>query len=74
MIHSVLIHEMIHMFDFCVREMDFKNIDHLACSEIRAANLTYCSYLSAFFGKHIDRSKIKEQQPVSALLIIYYYT
>ncbi|KAK0178598.1 hypothetical protein PV327_007476 [Microctonus hyperodae] len=44
---SVLVHEMIHMFDFCRHKMDFKNIDHLACTEIRAANLTYCSFASA---------------------------
>lgn len=44
---SVLTHEMIHMFDYCRHEMDFKNIDHLACTEVRAANLTYCSFASA---------------------------
>lgn len=44
---SVLTHEMIHMFDYCKNKLDFKNIDHLACTEIRAANLTYCSFMSA---------------------------
>ncbi|XP_043282279.1 mitochondrial inner membrane protease ATP23 homolog isoform X2 [Venturia canescens] len=46
-VQGVLTHEMIHMFDFCRYNLDFKNIDHLACTEIRAANLTHCSFLSA---------------------------
>lgn len=40
---STMMHEMIHMFDFCRSQFDFNNLDHVACSEIRAANLTYCS-------------------------------
>ncbi|XP_055681733.1 mitochondrial inner membrane protease ATP23 homolog [Lutzomyia longipalpis] len=48
MIQGVLTHELIHMFDFCRNELDFQNIDHLACTEIRAANLAHCSFLSAW--------------------------
>lgn len=48
MVQGVLTHEMIHMFDYCRNDLDFKNIDHLACTEIRAANLTHCSFLSAW--------------------------
>lgn len=48
MVQGVLTHEMIHMFDYCNNELDFKNIDHLACTEIRAANLTHCSFMSAW--------------------------
>lgn len=47
-VQGVLTHEMIHMFDYCNNDLDFKNIDHLACTEIRAANLTHCSFLSAW--------------------------
>ncbi|XP_063702282.1 mitochondrial inner membrane protease ATP23 homolog [Culicoides brevitarsis] len=47
-VQGVLSHEMVHMFDYCRNNLDFKNIDHLACTEIRAANLTHCSYTSAF--------------------------
>ncbi|XP_076046692.1 mitochondrial inner membrane protease ATP23 homolog [Oratosquilla oratoria] len=47
MTQGVLAHEFIHMFDFCRNKLDFKNLDHLACTEIRAANLTHCSFLSA---------------------------
>lgn len=48
MVQGVLTHEMIHMFDYCRNDLDFKNVDHLACTEIRAANLTHCSFLSAW--------------------------
>ena len=47
MVQGVLAHEMIHMFDWCNNNLDFKNLEHLACTEIRAANLTHCSYMSA---------------------------
>jgi mitochondrial inner membrane protease ATP23 len=47
MVQGVLAHEFIHMFDYCRNDLDFKNIEHLACTEIRAANLTHCSFLSA---------------------------
>ncbi|XP_068210608.1 mitochondrial inner membrane protease ATP23 homolog [Palaemon carinicauda] len=46
---GVLTHELIHMFDYCKHKLDFKNLDHLACTEIRAANLTHCSFMSAMF-------------------------
>lgn len=47
-VQGVLTHEMIHMFDYCRNNLDFKNIDHLACTEIRAANLTHCSFMSSW--------------------------
>lgn len=40
---ATIMHEMVHMFDYCRVKFDFDNLDHVACSEIRAANLTYCS-------------------------------
>ncbi|XP_077264702.1 mitochondrial inner membrane protease ATP23 homolog [Temnothorax americanus] len=48
MVRGVLLHEMIHMFDYCQNKLDVKNIDHLACTEIRAANLAHCSFMSSF--------------------------
>lgn len=77
MVQGVLTHEMIHMFDWCTREMDFTNIDHLACTEIRAANLTHCSFLSAWTQgdaspfriaqQHQDCVKTKAMQSVLAV-------
>ncbi|XP_060065607.1 mitochondrial inner membrane protease ATP23 homolog [Ylistrum balloti] len=40
----ILGHELIHAFDDCRAKIDYKNIDHIACSEIRAANLTQCDF------------------------------
>jgi len=48
LVQGVLTHEFIHMFDYCRAEMDFKDLKHLACTEIRAANLAHCSFLSAW--------------------------
>ncbi|XP_043250398.1 mitochondrial inner membrane protease ATP23 homolog [Colletes gigas] len=47
-VQGVLSHEMVHMFDACCNNFDFTNLEHLACSEIRAANLMHCSFLSAW--------------------------
>lgn len=40
----ILAHELIHAFDDCRAKVDYKNIDHVACTEIRAANLTQCDF------------------------------
>ncbi|XP_011406005.2 PREDICTED: mitochondrial inner membrane protease ATP23 homolog isoform X4 [Amphimedon queenslandica] len=37
---NVLTHELIHAYDHCRAHVDWKNLDHQACSEIRAANLS----------------------------------
>lgn len=31
---STMMHEMIHMFDYCRSKFDFNNLDHVACSEV----------------------------------------
>ncbi|XP_077302773.1 mitochondrial inner membrane protease ATP23 homolog [Arctopsyche grandis] len=59
-VQGVLAHEMIHMFDYCRRELDFKNMEHLACTEIRAANLTHCSFLSAWSQGDANFTKVKK--------------
>lgn len=61
MVQGVLTHEMIHMFDYCRNNLDFKNIDHLACTEIRAANLTHCSFLSAWNQGDASPFRIQRQ-------------
>ena len=60
MVQGVLTHEMIHMFDYCRNALDFKNVDHLACTEVRAANLTHCSFMSAW--QQGDASPFRIQQ------------
>nr|CAG4650450.1 EOG090X0CKN [Sida crystallina] len=61
LVQGVLVHEMIHMFDYCRHEMDFKDIHHLACTEIRAANLTHCSFMSAWAQGDASPVNIKAQ-------------
>ncbi|CAK9811182.1 Mitochondrial inner membrane protease ATP23 homolog [Anthophora plagiata] len=46
-VQSSLVHEMVHMFDYCRNHLDLTNLDHLACTEIRAANMCHCSFLGA---------------------------
>lgn len=65
MVQGVLTHEMIHMFDYCNNDLDFRNIDHLACTEIRAANLAHCSFLSAMMQGDASLFNIKQSHQVS---------
>jgi len=39
---TLLAHELVHMYDQCVNKMDWTNLRHLACSEVRAASLAHC--------------------------------
>lgn len=47
-VQRILTHEMVHMFDYCTNHLDFSNMKHLACTEIRAANLAHCSFSDAY--------------------------
>lgn len=60
-VQGILMHEMIHMFDYCRNKVDFKNIDHLACTEIRAANLAHCSFMSAWVQGDASPLNFREQ-------------
>ncbi|XP_014246513.1 mitochondrial inner membrane protease ATP23 homolog [Cimex lectularius] len=76
-IQGILTHEMIHMFDYCNNKLDFRNIDHLACTEVRAANLTHCSFTSSmiqgnatpinFKNRHQECVKLKALQSILAV-------
>lgn len=41
-VSDILSHELVHMYDFCTTSINFRNIDQLACTEVRAANLIHC--------------------------------
>lgn len=69
-IQGILTHEMIHMYDYCNNKVDFKNIDHLACTEIRAANLTHCSYLSSLFQGDVGLFSIKAKHQVNFCMCV----
>lgn len=64
LVGGVLVHEMIHMFDFCRKNLNFKNMEHLACTEIRAANLTHCSITSAMTQGDASIINIKKRHQV----------
>ncbi|XP_066524581.1 mitochondrial inner membrane protease ATP23 homolog isoform X2 [Hoplias malabaricus] len=52
--NRVVTHELIHAFDHCRAHVDwFNNFKHLACSEIRAANLSGdCSFTNELSRFH----------------------
>lgn len=59
-----MVHESIHAFDACRVKLDSNNCTHLACTEIRAANLsTDCN-----FSTEVARGiyKLQGQQQVRA--------
>lgn len=60
-VHGTLVHEMVHMFDYCKHKLDFRNHKHLACTEIRAANLAHCSYLAGLMHGTVSPIKLKQQ-------------
>jgi inner membrane protease ATP23 len=50
--NDVLTHELIHAYDDCRSTVDWDNLEHLACSEIRAANLSGdCFYWKENFAR-----------------------
>ena len=44
---------LIQMFDACTKKYDHRNAQHLACTEIRKANLAYCNYNQAVSNKGV---------------------
>lgn len=66
-VQGILLHEMIHMFDYCRNKLNVKNIDHLACTEIRAANIGHCSFLSSVFQGNSSFVNIKATHQVKYL-------
>ena len=41
---EILKHELVHMYDHCTADVNFDNVSHLACTEVRAANLSQCRF------------------------------
>ncbi|KAK7102362.1 mitochondrial inner membrane protease ATP23 homolog [Littorina saxatilis] len=58
---NVLAHEFIHAFDSCRAKVDFEDLHHLACTEIRAANLMHCSFLTAVAAGDASSINIKQR-------------
>lgn len=62
---SILTHEMVHMYDYCKNNLDFQNIDQLACTEVRAANLAHCTFVNAIMNGESSLLHIKQGHQVS---------
>ena len=45
-VHGALVRGLLQMFDRCAAKVDFKNVDHLACMEVRKANLASCNFMN----------------------------
>lgn len=58
---NILAHEFIHAFDACRAKANFEDLHHLACTEIRAANLMHCSFLAAFASGDASPFNIKQR-------------
>ena len=41
-VEEILAHELVHLYDYCTINLDLTKSEHLACTEIRAANLAHC--------------------------------
>jgi len=72
--HGLLLWNLIYMFDRCSSKYDFNNPDHLACTEIRKANLANCNFRDfletdgASFGikkKHAECVKLRALQSLT---------
>nr|XP_058957141.1 mitochondrial inner membrane protease ATP23 homolog [Pocillopora verrucosa]XP_058957142.1 mitochondrial inner membrane protease ATP23 homolog [Pocillopora verrucosa] len=62
---TVLTHELIHAFDNCRVKYNPDNVRHLACTEIRAANLSGdCFFSREAFGRFKFRWKAHQQECV----------
>ena len=72
-VEEILGHELVHLYDFCTINLDLTKSDHLACTEIRAANLAHCK--NQFFDtisrqqwtSHSDRVKHKAASSVRVI-------
>jgi inner membrane protease ATP23 len=52
--HDTMLHELVHAYDYCRAHVDWSNLHHHACTEIRAANLSGdCN-----FGSELSRGRI----------------
>ena len=52
---QTVVHELIHAYDSCRAEVDWTNCLHIACSEVRAANLSGdCTFKNELSRGHYD--------------------
>ncbi|XP_059089666.1 mitochondrial inner membrane protease ATP23 homolog [Tigriopus californicus] len=66
-VEAILAHELIHLYDHCVRDLDLMRNEHLACTEIRAANLIHCQSLDDYFT---TRDRCVKQRAAGSISVI----
>ena len=50
--NEIMTHELVHMYDHCRAHVDWDNLYHVACTEVRAANLsTECFFWKENFAR-----------------------
>jgi len=59
-VHALLARNLFHLFDRCVNKVDFNNPEHLACTEIRKANLAGCTFGANIWQKGANFGVKKE--------------
>lgn len=60
LVHGAVVRGLLQMFDRCAAKVDFKNADHLACMEIRKANLANCNFMS-YIGRVDANLSVKQE-------------
>lgn len=60
MVSGVIGHELLHVYDWCRAKLDWDNLEHIACTEIRAANLFHCSILSGIWASSVNIFNLKK--------------
>ena len=48
------------MYDLCRAKLDWNNAEHVACTEIRAANLFHCSVASGVYAGSVNPFNLKK--------------
>ena len=69
-VEQILSHELVHMYDFCTAQIDFANVDHLACTEVRAANLAHCRFLGGEGGFLASRESCVRERAAKSVSVI----
>merc|ERR1719259_1257430 len=62
LVYGTLLRQLITMFDVCTKKYDFRNARHLACTEIRKANLANCNMAVGMTRPGADLFAVRDQQ------------
>ena len=69
-VEEILSHELVHLYDFCTAKLDFSNVEHLACTEIRASSLVSCSSEFKNFFQHWSHAECVKSKASKSVSVI----